>query len=473
MEPSNISKPSPTSDPGASLDEWIDQHADFVYAAALRHCAGDVHLAADVTQTVFLILARKRNEVPRRRITGWLFRTTRYAASNARKIAARRTYHEHRAGQQRVSESMMQSTDMAHPSSAHPSDRILAHLDAAIASLGAADREAVILRYLESRPASEVALVLGVSEAALRKRLTRAVAKLRNHFARHEGRLAAINVPAVLTALDSATNITAPPGMVQAVRETLAAAVGSGSKGFPATLATTTLRTMQFTIARRWLGVAGVMLIGTAVTILLLSPTRDGGDTRGGPPESPATAPVVMDAAAPRGAPINLSTPRAALRTFLVAQEAADLETMSAASVNDPDSRRIIAAWARGSAQWSKMAQAIRERFDDEANDLLNGHAVQLEMLDALPDDQFTITDERAELSMGGDETVWLQRGLDGLWRLDVAATSRSLGLTPAKEEEIARDAIARREMLYRRLIGGEIKTVQALREEMMRPPSH
>jgi RNA polymerase sigma-70 factor (ECF subfamily) len=53
-----------------------------------------------------------------------------------------------------------------------------ARVRAALERLAARDREALVLRYLEDLPVSDVAEVLGVSEGAAKMRLLRAVQRL-------------------------------------------------------------------------------------------------------------------------------------------------------------------------------------------------------------------------------------------------------------------------------------------------------
>ncbi|HTA29473.1 MAG TPA: sigma factor, partial [Candidatus Cybelea sp.] len=84
--------------------ELVTRHADLVFSAALRQ-VNSPDLASDITQEVFLDLARKARTVAGRltaggTLAGWLFRSTRYAALNHMRDDRLRVEHERQAMEQ-------------------------------------------------------------------------------------------------------------------------------------------------------------------------------------------------------------------------------------------------------------------------------------------------------------------------------------------------------------------------------------
>ena len=80
--------------------ELVLRRFDFVYGAALRQVGGDVHLAREVAQNVFIDLARKsRSLATRTNLAGWLYTSTRFAAAKALRSRTRRLTHETAAHQ--------------------------------------------------------------------------------------------------------------------------------------------------------------------------------------------------------------------------------------------------------------------------------------------------------------------------------------------------------------------------------------
>jgi DNA-directed RNA polymerase specialized sigma24 family protein len=74
--------------------ELVRRHLDWVYSVALRQVS-DRHLAEDVVQSVFVLLARRSGNLrPGTILGGWLFRTTRFVASHALRTELRRKNRE-------------------------------------------------------------------------------------------------------------------------------------------------------------------------------------------------------------------------------------------------------------------------------------------------------------------------------------------------------------------------------------------
>ncbi len=159
----------------AAFAELVRRHVDLVYSAALRMVC-DAHLAEDVTQGVFVALARNAPQLGRHPVlTGWLHCTARNLAAKAVRSDVRRRAREQEAA--------AMNELLATPSEASWK-QIAPHLDAALGELNDDDRDAVLLRYFEKKSAQEMAAVLGVSAEAAQKRVNRAVERLRESFAR-------------------------------------------------------------------------------------------------------------------------------------------------------------------------------------------------------------------------------------------------------------------------------------------------
>src|SRR5205814_255274 len=80
----------------ASFGRIVERHSPWLFSLALR-AVRDRHLAEDVTQAVFIILARKaatiRQGTP---ISGWLFKASRFAVNDALKRRTRMKNRENR-----------------------------------------------------------------------------------------------------------------------------------------------------------------------------------------------------------------------------------------------------------------------------------------------------------------------------------------------------------------------------------------
>jgi RNA polymerase sigma factor (sigma-70 family) len=156
----------------SAFTELVQRHIGLVYSVAFRRVGGDRHLAEDVTQTVFNDLARKAATLrDRAHLRGWLFLSANLASAAVVRGERRRKARE-------LAVHIMQPT--ISPAEPDPDwGQLRPVIDDAIVALKADDREAVLLRFFEKRTFNEVGAVLQVTEEAARKRVERALEKLR------------------------------------------------------------------------------------------------------------------------------------------------------------------------------------------------------------------------------------------------------------------------------------------------------
>lgn len=157
--------------------ELVRRHVDLVYSAALRRLHGDAHAAADVTQEVFIALARQAGKLAQyRALPPWLYATARNVAIDFVRSEQRRRTREQEAH-------LMQKVISTYPER-NDWEQVRASLDTAMDELGSADRAALVLRFLARRSLAEVGVALGISEDAARMRVSRALTKLHGLLAR-------------------------------------------------------------------------------------------------------------------------------------------------------------------------------------------------------------------------------------------------------------------------------------------------
>jgi RNA polymerase sigma factor (sigma-70 family) len=256
----------------------VARHVNKVYSVALRH-TGNPHQAEEIAQVVFAILARKSRSLGKRVILeGWLYQTARLTALASVRSELRRAHREQ--------EAYMQSVSNEHASDVWP--QIAPLLDTAIASLNAADRHAVVLRFLYGKNMKEVGAVLGANEGATRLRLHRAMEKLRRFF---HGRGIVSTSQILAEAISAHAVQTAPVGLAKTATA-LALAKAPAASASTLTLIKGALKIMAWTKAKTAIVTGAVVLLAAGTTPIVIKEIRSHKDAHPIPRRTAATGSI-------------------------------------------------------------------------------------------------------------------------------------------------------------------------------------
>jgi RNA polymerase sigma factor (sigma-70 family) len=231
----------------AAFRTLVERHLPLIFGTA-RRMTGDNALAEDIAQTVFILLARKaKNLGGHTYLAGWLYQTTKFVTARALVAEQRRRRREQEAVTMQTSPSSDPFLLQAGP-----------QLDAALARLGETDRTALLLRYFEQQSLRDVGLALGLSEDAAKKRVTRALEKLRRALSRRGLEVSGVALAAGLSR-EAAEAATALPlaGKISAV------VLAHGAAGTGAAAGSILLTDVL--AALRW-----AKILNTAVTVAVL-----------------------------------------------------------------------------------------------------------------------------------------------------------------------------------------------------------
>ena len=231
----------------------VARHINKVYSVALRH-TGNVHQAEEITQAVFVILAKKAAGLRQGVIlSGWLYETARLTSITFLRSEIRRARREQEAYMQNI---------LNEPALDETWKQIAPMLDAAMANLNKMDRHAVVLRFFDGKSIKEVGTALGTTEDTAKKRLSRALEKLQRFFAKR----GVSSTTAIIAGVISSNSVQAAPVTLAKTVTVVAIAKGAVASASALTLAKGALKVMAWTNTKTAITVGAVFLLVAGTT---------------------------------------------------------------------------------------------------------------------------------------------------------------------------------------------------------------
>ncbi len=292
----------------------VSRYVDLVYSAALRQMIAP-HLAEEVTQAVFIILAQKAGTIHQNTIlSGWFFKTTRFVCLAHKRAASRRNQYETEAH-------LETELQRAEPDPAW--ENLSPLLDEALAQLSERDRQAVLLRFFQNRSLAEVGGALGAGEDSARMRIKRALEKLRRFFLKRGVVLPA----ATIGALVSVNSVHAAPVTLTKSISIVAMTKGVAIGGSTITLVNQAIKLMTWTKIKITVVAALVVILavggGTGAYAIFQNSHQENNYF---PKESWFAA--------------GFDTPEAAIKSFMWAKSSGDIDTVLLAAT--PELRQQV-----------------------------------------------------------------------------------------------------------------------------------
>jgi RNA polymerase sigma factor (sigma-70 family) len=423
-----------------SFRALVERYSGVVYHTALRQTRDPV-TAQEVAQNVFIDLARKAGKIPRRaNLCGWLFCATRFAALREARLNSDRLRRQNEI-------IAMQPTTTADNEPDSVWDRLAPHLNDALDKLSDRDRDLILTRFFASKSHKDLADSFGLSEAAARKRLSRAMEKLRAIFEKQ----GLVITSLALSAAFAARGAQAAPSNLASTWASMATAKASAGAATSAVNAAHGWLSF-ITAPAPLIAVSGIVLLaGLAILHLRATP---GGST---PNTSPAYLPSPLVAA--QSAPAQAEAQSTPVAEPAPAPSKAPLDRITAAlhdptrATNYPNSVMQDAVDQLGAAK--KAAVPILQAALDDADlrvrlraidglgivgpDAKSATSSLLKMLQTVPSDEPTVYSWRHGISQGilTSELILISLGELGP-DPEILPSLRQM----IRENEIARDTI-------------------------------
>ncbi len=360
-----------------AFETLVGRHVGLVHSVAMRQTR-DADLAEEVTQAVFIILAKKAPVLGDSTILpGWLCRTARNVSANALTTRRRRQEREQEAH-------MLSLGDGPGP---EVWTQVAPLLDNAMAELGEKDHDAIVLRYFEARSFGDVGRAMDISEDAAKKRVSRALERLRAFFQRAG---ITLSVDSIARAVAAHSVQAVPAGRAASV--TSAAIKGVVAKASTTAIIENTLKIMAWTQLKTTVVVTAVVLItGSAFVAIHL-------------PKAPEPASPFAFA--------GYATPEASIRSMLWAASTGDVEKFLATFTPEECAkfRRTVLA--------GKSTDGIRQQGKAMAQAMVGYKIVAQEVVSA-DEIHVEISAPPTEAGLKSGKTTVVLKRVAGEWRRD------------------------------------------------------